>query len=195
MNASALGKIEELEVSDKGYTKLVLCGPVPWKNRYLTFYVWHKAKLQNGDEPFKVDDTVSVEYRPGKFNRLVTLEPARVDACIVCYGLFELTPNSQKIDCGHCSVFDADRRERAPNKLKLIAITFKDCAFSRGCCLTFVDITDILYFAWTFETKQHFKQFGELEPLKMYNISGWILRHTDEGNVHIELTHVPDLCV
>lgn len=195
MNAFALGKIEVLEDSDKGYTKLTLCSPVPWKNRYLTFYVWRKAKLQNGEEPFKVDDTVSVEYRPGKFNRLVALESARVDVCIVCYGLYRLPLNSQKIDCGYCSVFDADRRERAPDKMKLIAITYKDCAFSRGCCLTFVDTADILHFGWTFETKQHFKQFGELETLKMYNISGWILRHTAEGNVYIELTHVPDICV
>ena len=195
MSFFALGKIDVLEESNKGYTKLVLSSPVPWRNRYLTFYVWHKVKLQHGDEAFKVDDAVSVEYKPGKFDRLISLEPARLDSCIVCYGLYELPLNSQKIDCGYCSVFAADRRERAPTILKLIAITYKDCAYSRGCCLTFASEADVLYFAWTFEKKPHFVKFGALETLRNYNICGWILRNTDEGNFIIELTHVPDICI
>lgn len=196
MNFFALAKIALIEESNKGYTKLILSNPVPWRTRYLTFNVWRKLKLYHGDEAFKVGDAVSVQYRPGTFNRLISMEPARVDTCMVCYSLYELPPDAQKIDCGLCSIFDSDRRERVPTELKLIAITYKQCAYSRGCCLTFVDEeADTSYFAWTFEGKPHFREFGSLKTLEKYNICGWIVRNTDEGNFAIELTHVPDICV
>mgnify|MGYP000258505753 CR=1 FL=1 len=195
MSFFAFAKIEVIQESSKGYTKLILSSPIPWRHRYLSFNVWHKAKLYHGDKAFKVDDDVSVEYRPGKFDRLVSLEPASLDACVICHSLYEVPPNTQKMDCGSCSVFDADRRERVPTELKLISITYKDCAFSKGCCLTFVDeAADILYFAWSFEKKPHYATFGTLETLRNYNVCGWVLHKTDDGNFVIELTHVPDIC-
>ena len=196
MSFFALAKIDLIEESSKGYTKLALSSPVPWRTRHLIFFVWQKSKLYHGDEMFKVDDAVGIEYRPGKFDRLVSMELARVDICPVCYSLYELPPNAQKIDCGLCSIFDTDRRERAPAELKLIAITYKQCAYSKGCCLTFVDEkADVLYFSWTLEAKPYFEKFGALEPKQKYNIYGWILRDTDEGNFAIELNDVPDICV
>ena len=174
---------------------MVLANHIPWDTRYLTYYIWQKTKLRHGDELFKVGDDVVVEYRPGKFDRLISLELARLDVCPTCYALYELPPDAQKMDCGFCSPFDIDRRERAPTELKLIKKTYKQCTFSEGLCLSFVDDdTGIIYFAWAFEGKPHFKKFGELEPLRKYNICGWIMRTTDEGNFGIMLTYVPDLC-
>ena len=196
MSLYTFAKIELIEESNKGYTKLILANPVPWRTRYLTFFVWHKAKLLHGDDQaFKVDDDVSVEYRPGKFDRLISLELARLGACPTCYALYELPPDAQRMDCGLCSPFDADRRERPPTVLKLISKTYKQCAYSRGLCLSFADdATGVVYFAWTFEGKPHFEKFDILETMLKYNIYGWITRVTDEGNFAIILTHVPDLC-
>lgn len=196
MSLLILAKIALIEETNKGYTKLVLSNPVPWRTRYLTFNVWHKPKLYYGDEAFKVDDAVSVQYRPGKFDRLVSMELARVDTCVVCYSLYELPPNAQKMDCGLCSVFDIERRKRAPTELKLIAVTEKQCQYNLGRCLTFVDeSTDNLYFAWSFAGKLFFEGFGALKKQENYNIHAWVERETDEGNFGIELTHVPDICV
>ena len=196
MSFFTFARITLIEESTKGYTKLILSNPVPWRTRYLTFNVWQKTKLYHEDEPFKVGDAVSVQYRPGKFGRLISMELARLDTCLVCYSLYELPPNAQKIDCGLCSVFDIDRRKRAPTELKLIAVTEKQCQYTLGRCLTFADeTTDKLYFAWTYAGKLFFEEFATLEKLQNYNISGWIIRETDEGNYGIELTHVPDICV
>ena len=63
MSFFALAKIALIEESNKGYTKLILSNPVPWRTRYLTFNVWHKPKLYHGDEAFKVGGAVSVQYR------------------------------------------------------------------------------------------------------------------------------------
>ena len=194
MSFSTFAKIELIQESNKGYTKMILANPIPWDTRYLTFYIWQKSKLRHEDEAFKVGDDVIVEYRPGKFDRLISLQPARLDVCPTCYALYELPPDAQKIDCGLCSPFDLDRRERAPEELKLIKKTYKQCAFSEGLCLSFVDdATGVIYFAWTFEGKPHFEKCGELETLRKYNICGWIIGTTDEGNFSIALTHVPYL--
>ena len=195
MSFSTFAKIELIEESNKGYTKVTLANHIPWHTRHLTFNVWHKAKLRYGDETFKVGDDVVVRYRPGKFDRLVSLEPARLDVCPTCYALYELPPDAQKMDCGLCSPFDIDRRERPPTEMKLISKTYKQCAFSKGLCLSFVDDnTGTLYFAWTYDGKPNFEKLGTLEMLRKYNICGWITKTTDEGNFSILLTHVPDLC-
>ena len=195
MSSSTIAKIDVIEESNKGFTKLILANPVPWRTRYLVFNVWHKPKLYHGDEAFKVGDTVGVEYRSGKFDRLLSMELVKAETCCVCYSLYERPPNTQTMYCGFCSIFDIDHRARAPTELKLIATTYKQCAFSKGCCITFVDeAADILYFAWTFEGKPHYVKFGTLETLRHYNISGWIVRKTSDGNYILDLTHIPTIC-
>ena len=195
MSFSTFAKIEQIVESNKGYTKITLANHIPWHTRHLTFNVWHKAKLRHGDETFKVDDDVIVRYRPGTFDRLVSLELAILDICPTCYAFYELPPDAQKIDCGLCSPFDIDRQDRAPTEMKLISKTYKQCAFSKGLCLSFVDDnTGALYFAWSYEGKPNFEKFATLETMRKYNICGWITKTTDEGNFGILLTHVPDLC-
>ena len=127
---------------EKGYTRLVIDNPVPWKTRYLKFNVWRTAKLCHDHSiPFKTGDMVSVEYTQDQnFNRLISLEPlqsTQVDSCLVCHALYELPRDGQKIDCGYCSIFDSNRRKRLNCELKLIAISEKQCKHSVGLCLTF----------------------------------------------------------
>lgn len=111
---------------------MVLAHHIPWDTRYRTFNVWQKSQLRHGDEAYKVGDDVIAEYRPGKFDRLISLQPTRLDACPTCYAFYEPARDAQKMDCGRCSPFDIDRRERAPSELKLIKKTYKQCAFSEG---------------------------------------------------------------
>ena len=72
-----LARIFLIEETNKGYTKLVLSNPIPWKTRYLCFNVWRKAKLHYDGKEYKVGDMVSVEYPQEDFYKLVSLEPVR----------------------------------------------------------------------------------------------------------------------
>ena len=194
---STLATIILIKDSDKGYTKLVLSNPIPWKTRYITLNVWRKHKLLYLDHtPYKAGDNVCVVYKPGKFNRLISLEPAKVDVCMIYYSLYYLPGDGQRIDCGGCSTFDSDRRKRSPTELKLIAITEKKGSFSIGFWLTFVDeVSDKLYFACTFVGRPYFNDLRVLKTQELYNVNGWIAKETDDGNYMIDLTDVPDISV
>ena len=189
---------------EKGYTRLVIDNPVPWKTRYLKFNVWRTAKLCHDHSiPFKTGDMVSVEYTQDQnFNRLISLEPlqsTQVDSCLVCHALYELPRDGQKIDCGYCSIFDSNRRKRLNCELKLIAISEKQCKHSVGLCLTFADnAREELYFAWSFGGNPMREAFQELKLQETYGVIGWIIRRADNGdedNYIVELTRVPEICV
>ena len=149
-----LARIFLIEETNKGYTKLVLSNPIPWRTRYLRFNVWRKDKLYHDGKEYKVGDMVSVEYTQEDFDKLVSLEPVeptQVDSCLVCYGLYEVPRDGERIDCGRCSVFDINKRRRLNAELKLTTSTSKRCTYSMGQCLEFVDeMRDKLYFVWSF---------------------------------------------
>ena len=194
---STLAKIALIEESDKAYTKLVLANHIPWKTRCLTFSVWNKTKLFHNNQALKLGDAVRVDYKSQKnaFLKLISLEPAQVDTCSVCYSLYDMPRDGQRIDCGLCSIYDEDKRGRISEELKLIANTEKECTFSKGQCLTFVnEETDNLYFAWSFVRKPYFKRLVALKTQMMYNVNGWIEKRTEDGDFVIKLTDVPDLC-
>ena len=201
MSIFALSKIALIEESDNGYAKLILSHQVPWKTRYLSFCVWNKKKLldeYNDEIPYTVGDTVLAEYKKlGKFLKLVSLKAINVAACWICGSFLELQ-FGQKLDrkpnCNTCSLYDDDLRARINSDLVLIANNEKECTYSKGRCLTFVnEMTDELYFTWTFPKKPYFKVLSALEIKKLYRVKGWISKHTDDGNFVIELTDVPDL--
>lgn len=202
MNSFALAKIVLIEESDNyGYTKLILANQVPWKTQYLSFCVWNKKKLMNhhDDKTYGIGDAVLVEYkRPGRFLRLLSLKPTKVVACTVCGSFqeiqFDLQQVDQKHNCNTCSLYDADKRDRLAGELVLIANNERECAYSKGRCLTFVnEMTDELYFSWSFPNKPYFEVLSALETRKLYRVKGWIKEHTNDGNFVIELTDVPDL--
>lgn len=199
-SAIDLAKIILIEETDKGYTKLVLDNAIPWRTRYLRFNVWRKTELYHDGKPYKAGDVVSVEYMLlENFHKLVSLEsvePTQVDNCLVCYGLYEVPRDGQRLDCGSCSVFDVNKRKRLNAELKLIAITNKQGVYSMGQCLTFVDeARDELYFAWSYGGNPYFKQLSTLKTQEQYNVNGWIVKRTEEGNFVIDLPNVPNLCV
>ena len=113
MNSSTdLARIILIEETPNGYTKLVLENPIPWRTRYLRFNVRHKTKLYHDGEAYKVGDMVSVEYARENFDKLISLEsvePDQVDTCLVCYALYEVPRDGQRLDCGCCSVFDINK--------------------------------------------------------------------------------------
>ena len=201
MNSFALAKIVLIEDSDNGYTKLILANPVPWKTRYLSFCVWNKKKLlTQSDLSYGLCDIVMVEYKqPGRFLKLVSLSPVKVIACVVCLSFQEVQFDQQQLDqkrfnCNTCSLYDEGRRARLDGELVLIANNEKECTYSKGRCLTFVnEMTDELYFSWSFPNKPYFKVLSVLETKKVYRVKGWINKHTDDGNFVVELTDVPDL--
>ena len=199
MSIFALAKVALIEESNNGYTKLILANQVPWKTRYLSFCVWCKKKLLKDDGAYyRQGDTVLVEYKqPGKFMKLVSMKPTEVTVCWVCGSYLELQFGQtldQKPNCNSCSLYDADLRARIDSQLVLIANNEKECTYSKGRCLTFVnEMTNELYFFWTFPNKPYFKVFSAMEIKKLYRVKGCITKHTDYGNFVIDLTDVPDL--
>lgn len=194
-----LARIFLIEETNKGYTKLVLSNPIPWRTRYLRFNVWRKDKLYHDGKEYKVGDMVSVEYTQEDFDKLVSLEPVeptQVDSCLVCYGLYEVPRDGERIDCGRCSVFDINKRRRLNAELKLTTSTSKRCTYSMGQCLEFVDeMRDKLYFVWSFRGNPCHTQLCALKTQERYTVNGWIAKQTDEGNYFIDLTNVPYVCV
>ena len=194
-----LARIFLIEETNKGYTKLVLSNPIPWRTRYLRFNVWRKDKLYHDGKEYKVGDMVSVEYTQEDFDKLVSLEPVeptQVDSCLVCYGLYEVPRDGERIDCGRCSVFDINKRRRLNAELKLTTSTSKRCTYSMGQCLEFVDeMRDKLYFVWSFRGNPCYTQLCTLKTQERYTVNGWIAKQTDEGNYFIDLANVPYVCV
>ena len=195
-----VGVIASIEQNDeKDYTKVVIANAIPWKTVYPKFYVWKKEKLYYGDDntPYKAGDLIYLEYKPAKFNRLISislLDPFKYSDCPTCYALYELPQNAQRIDCGDCSPFDTEKRTRAPDELTLIASSNKQCQYSPAQILTFADEANTAYFCWIFEGQPLYAEAGELKVKQDYNISGWIAKQSQQnkaGNFNLTLTKTP----
>ena len=196
--STMIGLIVSIEDDpEKGYSKLVIANAVPWKTQFRRFYVWRKQKLFYGDSPYKKGDLVYVEYKPAKFDRLMSLElldPTKYADCPTCFALAEVpVRDAESTDCGHCSIFDSKKRARAPKELTLIASSTRQCEYSAGQCLTFVDDYDTLYFCWVFSGKPYYADVQKLDVKRDYRIKGWLTKQSEEGHFNLELSYVPTL--
>ena len=104
----------------------------------------------------------------------------------------------QAIDCGECSEFDTAKRARAPDLLTLIASYSRDCKFSKGQCLTFVDEEEILYFCWVYAKNPFYEDLLNLPLKRDYRVKGWVKSpksntKVDDGHCQLELTELPIL--
>ena len=190
---SSFGKICQLTDNEKGYTAVVIATQIPWKTVYKKFNVWNKAKLLNNGEQFKLEDEVRITYVDSKFPKLKEIESVMLDSCAVCFSFYEVE-NAQRMDCGFCSVYDEEKRDRVNTTLKLISNKTKTYTYSDGCCLTFVDEdTDTTYFTCVFENSPFYSDLTHLETKTYYRVLGWVAKKTDDENFFIDLVDIPDI--
>ena len=172
---SSLGKIYEISRSSKGYTKLVIIVNIPFKTKYLKFCIWDDTQLIYKGTPFREDDSVRVDYYyQDNFPRFSSMTPQPIDMCPICFCFHEET-DAQRMDCQYCSTYATEQyKERVNESLKLLSNSTKNCRYSRGQCMVFInDSTGEVFTCIVYESNPLFSKLGELELSNLYTVVGW----------------------
>ena len=136
MTLSALGTIEELQLQDKGYYKMILCAPAPFETKVLRFNIWKAdiLKRKENGRKYEVGDQVRVAYHHNDAGYLCLDEISltSIDSCPVCYNALEAI-DTQRMDCDACSILPTNRRrERVNQPMILVSCTPKEYMYSTG---------------------------------------------------------------
>ena len=130
------GVIEELQLQDKGYYKLVVTNPAPFHTKTLRFNVWNTDHLQNTEtgEEFDIGDQVEVSYHINESNflRLDKLSPTNFEHCPICHSA--VAPiDVQRMDCSACcDIPSSTRKEWINTPMRLISCVKGPYKYSVG---------------------------------------------------------------
>lgn len=161
---SVRGRILTLFNHTKGYTVLHIQQNVPFKSKYLKFYLLDVSML--GD--LKEGDDVLVSYHyQGHMTALDTIERSVHVECHRCKTFIEEI-KQMEFDCCEKAV----KRRYINKQLELVEKMVKNFKFSKGLCLKFVD-GEGEYRAIIFENSPLFTKLSDVEPLKSYTVAGW----------------------
>jgi hypothetical protein len=138
---TTFGKIEEIQLQEKGFYRLLVSNPVPFRTKTLYFNVWDSNRLQNNEtnREFDIGDPVKVSFHlkdpNSNFLQLDTLTPAHFNHCPLCYAAVETTNEAtSQIDCLLCKniPLHAHRERISDEPMKLISCNKKFYLYSAG---------------------------------------------------------------
>ena len=79
------------------------------------------------------------------------------------------------MDCQYCSTYATEQyKERVNESLKLLSNCTKNCRYSRGQCMVFInDSTGEVFNGIVYESNPLFSKLGGLELSNLYTVVGW----------------------
>ena len=170
------GMVSKIEVTDKGYTKIVLTVNIPFKQKIISFNIWNKKLLQDKSEKIGVGDNVEVMYHyKDKFTVLDKI--VRVDGfdnCPICFCNLELS-DAQRIECPGCSLIDeSEYKDRITENMKLVACSLNEYQYSSGYRVEFInEQTNKKIVTVIFRNNPLFEKVDNLLITETYLVIGW----------------------
>ena len=173
---TALGRIYEMNPSDKGYTRLSIASNIPFKMKFYKFHVWDRTLLTTElMEPFQVGNEVKVTYSyKNKFPKLTKMELTSLDTCPVCFSHQEAM-DAQRQDCPGCSIIpEAEHKTRVNVQMKVKSCTPKEYEHSMGhmLCLNHEE-EEKTYYTVVFPSNPLFNVVKDIKVDNSYYIVGW----------------------
>ena len=179
MTLSALGTIEELQLLNKGYYKLVISNPIPFQTKILRFNVWDTKLLNKSTgQQFDINEQVEVRYhlKDTKFLTLDRLLPATIDSCPICHNALPAI-DTQRMDCHGCANLPLDlHKEWVKEPMRLMSCTAKEYLYSTGYRIELLPQDSEKPFRFTCVIFPNSLLYSRLQTLKVgnvYNILGW----------------------
>ena len=173
---SSLGEIVKLEVTDKGYTKMILTVNIPFKAVNITFNVFDSMKLRDEEEIFAVGDCVRADYHyKERFTQLDQItKMIRFDNCPICYCNLEAI-DAQRFECPGCALINEDEhKERISEKMELLECNLNVYKFSPGYKVEFLSEDKKRRFATViFQNSPIFDGMKEMKNHHFYHVVGW----------------------
>ena len=172
---ASFGKIYEISQASKGYFKLTISTNLPFATKFLKFCLWDNSQLSHDGKLFKQGDQIIVNYYyQDIFLRLVSMIPQPFDECPVCSCFYEMS-DAQRIDCSQCSNYAKDQvKERVHSSLTLVANWVKDCKYSKGQSMVFIDNdTKKTLNCIVYENHPIFSKLANIQLLNEYTVIGW----------------------
>ncbi len=173
---TALGKIYEIKVVEKGYKRLTMTVNVPFETKVLKFNVWDEHRLLKDTlEPFKEGEDVAVEYHnQGSFLRLDKLKPAMIDSCPICYNNLEAI-DAQRLDCTACSIIPQDEQKTRVNcRMRLMSKNMQQYMYSKGFRIQLMlEEEDKTFTTVIFENNLLFPSVANLITDQNYFVVAW----------------------
>ena len=178
MTLTALGTIEELQLLNKGYYKLVVSTPIPFETKILRFNVWDTKLLNKstGDQ-FDINEQVKVRYhlKEAKFPTLDELLPATIDSCPICHNALPAI-DTQRMDCHACSIIPPNEHKEWVNKepMRLMSCTAKEYLYSLGYRIELLPLDCEKPFTCViFPNTLLYSRLQTLKVGNVYNILAW----------------------
>ena len=154
--SSVRGRILTLYHHEKDYTVLHIQYNIPFKSKYLKFYLLDASKLGN----LKEGDDVLVDYHGSVLDEI---------------------KRTDHVECKNCKTFleveqphgceNAVKRQPINKQLTLVEKSIREFKFSKGLCFKFSDAEDE-YYARIFENSPLFTKFMYMD-MGLYNVVGW----------------------
>ena len=177
MILTALGTIEELQLLNKGYYKLVISNPIPFDTKLLRFNVWNTKLLNKSTgQQYDINEQVEARYhlKNAKFPTLDELLPATIDSCPICYNTLPAI-DTQRMNCDACSILpSSEHKERINIPMRFESCTANEYLYSVGYRIELLPLDrDTPFTCVIFPNTLLYSRLQTLKVGNMYNVLAW----------------------